>query len=100
MKKYTKGCGIFFSEEELSLAKNTLEKLLLWYQKSHRDLPWRKTRDPYCIWISEIMLQQTRVEAVKEYYRRFLETLPTVSHLAEAEEEQVLKLVWSHEKIK
>ena len=81
-----------FTEEELSMAEDTLEKLLLWYQKDHRDLPWRKTRDPYCIWISEIMLQQTRVEAVKEYYRRFLEALPTVSALAEAEEEQVLKL--------
>ncbi len=81
-----------FTGEEILLAKDTLEKLLLWYQKSHRDLPWRKTRDPYCIWISEIMLQQTRVEAVKEYYRRFLEALPTVQALAEAEEEQVLKL--------
>ena len=81
-----------FLEKELSLAKETLEKLLFWYQKSHRDLPWRKTRDPYCIWISEIMLQQTRVEAVKEYYRRFLEALPNVAALAEAPEEQVLKL--------
>ncbi len=81
-----------FSKEELLLAEHTLQKLLIWYQNAHRDLPWRKTRDPYCIWISEIMLQQTRVEAVKEYYRRFLEVLPTVSVLAEAEEEQVLKL--------
>ncbi len=81
-----------FSRQELLLAERTLKNLLFWYQNSHRDLPWRKTRDPYCIWISEIMLQQTRVEAVKEYYRRFLEALPTVSALAEAEEEEVLKL--------
>ncbi|MBQ7792130.1 MAG: A/G-specific adenine glycosylase, partial [Clostridia bacterium] len=60
--------------------------------KEKRDLPWRHTKDPYCIWISEIMLQQTRVEAVKEYYYRFLEALPTVIHLADAPEEQVLKL--------
>ncbi len=92
MKKQSQNCANVFSEKELTMAKTTLEKLLFWYQKSHRDLPWRKTRDPYCIWISEIMLQQTRVEAVKEYYRRFLEALPTVSGLAEAEEEQVLKL--------
>ncbi len=81
-----------FPQEELLLAEAILQRLLLWYLNNHRDLPWRKTRDPYCIWISEIMLQQTRVEAVKEYYRRFLEALPTVSALAEAEEEQVLKL--------
>lgn len=81
-----------FLKDELLLAEAILQKLLMWYQNSHRDLPWRKTRDPYCIWISEIMLQQTRVEAVKEYYRRFLEALPTVSALAKAEEEQVLKL--------
>lgn len=92
MKKLANQKAFSFTDEELLLGKNTLEKLLIWYQKNHRDLPWRKTRDPYCIWISEIMLQQTRVEAVKEYYRRFLEALPTVSHLAKAEEEQVLKL--------
>lgn len=92
MKKQTKEDVFSFTQNELAKAADTLTKLLAWYQKSHRDLPWRKTRDPYCIWISEIMLQQTRVEAVKEYYRRFLEALPTVSSLAEAEEEQVLKL--------
>ena len=53
--------------------------LIDWYENNKRDLPWRKTKDPYSIWISEIMLQQTRVEAVKEYYKRFLEALPTVS---------------------
>ena len=81
-----------YSKEDLELTEKVLQKLLLWYQSARRDLPWRKTKDPYCIWISEIMLQQTRVEAVKEYYHRFLKVLPTVSHLAEASEETVLKL--------
>ncbi len=81
-----------FQTEDLSLLKHTLEALLMWYQTAKRDLPWRHTQDPYCIWISEIMLQQTRVEAVKEYYHRFLEALPTLNHLANATEEQVLKL--------
>ncbi|MGN0823161.1 MAG: A/G-specific adenine glycosylase [Candidatus Gallimonas sp.] len=65
--------------------------LLEWYRVSRRDLPWRENRDPYRIWISEIMLQQTRVEAVKEYYRRFLAKFPSVSALAQADEEEVLK---------
>lgn len=80
------------SSEDLSLLRETLSALLLWYRKKKRDLPWRHTKDPYCIWISEIMLQQTRVEAVKEYYHRFLVALPTVIHLADAPQEQVLKL--------
>ena len=66
--------------------------LLEWYELNKRDLPWRHTRDPYRIWISEIMLQQTRVEAVKPYYARFLEAFPTVSDLAAAPEERLLKL--------
>ena len=66
--------------------------LLLWYQQNKRDLPWRHTSDPYRIWISEIMLQQTRVEAVKPYYARFLETCPTVAALATLEEEKLMKL--------
>lgn len=69
------------------------ERLLLeWYAKNARDLPWRHTHDPYAIWVSEIMLQQTRVETVIPYYRRFLEALPTVQALAEAEEGILLKL--------
>ena len=51
--------------------------LLPWYEQNKRDLPWRQDRDPYRVWLSEIMLQQTRVEAVKGYYARFLEALPT-----------------------
>ena len=66
--------------------------LSAWYAENKRDLPWRRTKDPYCIWVSEIMLQQTRVEAVKAYYTRFLDALPTVRSLAEAEEETILKL--------
>lgn len=66
--------------------------LLLWYLENQRDLPWRQTRDPYCIWLSEIMLQQTRVAQATPYYMRFLEAFPTVVDLAEASEEQVLKL--------
>ncbi|MBQ7173349.1 MAG: A/G-specific adenine glycosylase [Clostridia bacterium] len=66
--------------------------LLDWYKKSKRDLPWRKTSDPYCIWLSEIMLQQTRVEAVKPYYKRFLEACPNVDALAKIPEEGLFKL--------
>jgi len=66
--------------------------LLLWYLENQRDLPWRQTRDPYCIWLSEIMLQQTRVAQATPYYLRFLEAFPSVVDLAEASEEQVLKL--------
>ena len=66
--------------------------LLSWYQANKRDLPWRKQPTPYRVWISEIMLQQTRVEAVKEYYARFMKALPTVQDLACCEEEKLLKL--------
>ena len=66
--------------------------LLPWYQAHRRELPWRKDGDPYHIWVSEIMLQQTRVEAVKGYYERFLQTLPTIAHLAGADDDQLHKL--------
>ncbi|MBQ8408084.1 MAG: A/G-specific adenine glycosylase [Clostridia bacterium] len=66
--------------------------LLAWYERNKRDLPWRRTRDPYRIWLSEIMLQQTRVEAVKPYYARFLEACPTVEVLAELPEDRLMKL--------
>lgn len=66
--------------------------LLAWYRANARDLPWRKTQDPYRIWISEIMLQQTRVAAVLGYYARFLEAFPTVEALASAPEEHLMKL--------
>lgn len=66
--------------------------LLAWFRRNRRDLPWRRTRDPYAIWLSEIMLQQTRVETVIGYYTRFLERFPTVESLAAAGEDDVLKL--------
>jgi len=68
--------------------------LLRWYSEHRRDLPWRKTRDPYRIWLSEIMLQQTRVAAVLDHYRIFLERFPNVQALAGASEEAVLA-AWS-----
>lgn len=68
------------------------ERLIPWYLKNARNLPWRRDREPYHIWLSEIMLQQTRVEAVKDYYIRFLKELPDIRTLAEAEEEKLLKL--------
>lgn len=67
------------------------EPLLTWYPSHARDLPWRRTKEPYCIWLSEVMLQQTRVEAVKAYYRRFLETFPNVQILAAASQDRVNK---------
>jgi len=66
------------------------QKLLRWYDTAARDLPWRHTRDPYAIWVSEVMLQQTRVETVIPYYRRFLASFPTPRALAEADEDAVL----------
>lgn len=68
------------------------QPLLKWYEKEHRLLPWRTMNVPYNIWISEIMLQQTRVEAVKGYYTRFLDAIPSIRDLAEISEEELLKL--------
>jgi len=64
--------------------------LLAWYHRGHRDLPWRRARDPYAIWVSEIMLQQTRVETVTPYYQRWMGRFPTVAALAEAPLDDVL----------
>lgn len=66
--------------------------LLKWYGDNKRDLPWRQTKNPYYIWLSEIMLQQTRVEAVKGYYARFLERLPKVEDLAAVSDDELMKL--------
>ena len=74
------------------LSREAVDALLEWYRTHARDLPWRRTRDPYRIWISEIMLQQTRVEAVKPYYERFLAAFPTVNDLACASDERLFKL--------
>ncbi len=70
------------------------QRLLSWYDRNRRDLPWRRDRDPYRVWLSEIMLQQTRVSAVLEHYRRFLRRFPTVQKLASAREPAVLA-AWS-----
>ncbi len=70
---------------------NLIRKLLKWYEYAKRDLPWRSTVDPYSIWVSEIMLQQTQVATVLPYYYRFLERFPTVSNLAKAEEQELLR---------
>ncbi len=67
------------------------KKLLNWYKKNSRDLPWRRSQDPYYIWLSEIMLQQTQVITVIDYYKRFVERFKTVTDLALAEELEVLK---------
>ena len=68
------------------------ERICAWYAQNHRELPWRETRDPYLVWVSEIMLQQTRVEAVKPYYIRFTEELPDVETLSTCPEDRLLKL--------
>lgn len=68
------------------------EKLLSWYQKAKRDLPWRQHADPYLIWVSEIMLQQTRVDTVIPYFERFVQHYPTLQSLAAADETDVLRL--------
>lgn len=67
-------------------------QIISWYLQNKRDLPWRETKDPYQIWISEIMLQQTRVATAIDYFYRFLVQFPTISDLAKAKEQEVLKL--------
>lgn len=72
--------------------KSFARQLNAWYRKNARNLPWRETQDPYCIWISEIMLQQTTVNAVIPYYLKWIHTFPTVQHVAKAPVQKVLKL--------
>src|SRR6266849_412381 len=69
-------------------------RLLDWFRTHQRDLPWRRSRDPYRVWVAEVMLQQTRIAAVRPYYRRFLRRFPRVESLASAPQDEVLKL-WS-----
>ena len=78
--------------KEESIFQRIPAPLLSWYKTHKRKLPWRENPTAYRVWVSEIMLQQTRVEAVKEYFLRFLSALPTVQALAECEEEKLLKL--------
>jgi A/G-specific adenine glycosylase len=79
---------------DASSTRRWRQRLLSWYDHNRRDLPWRRDRDPYRVWLSEIMLQQTRVSAVLEHYRRFLLRFPTVQKLAAARESSVLA-AWS-----
>ena len=74
------------------MLNDIVKPLTEWYRQNKRSLPWRDRHNAYYTWVSEIMLQQTRVVAVKEYYRRFVTALPTIPDLAEAPEEQILKL--------
>ena len=83
---------ILQGEARAAVLRQLPRLLLPWYDKNKRDLPWRKDTDPYRVWVSEIMLQQTRVEAAKEHYIRFLRELPTVQALAACPEERLLKL--------
>ncbi len=76
----------------MNIEHDIVTPLLSWYDQHKRILPWREDQNPYRIWVSEIMLQQTRVEAVKPYFDRFMKELPTVADLAKAEEERLLKL--------
>ena len=85
LKKY----GVTMWEEEKILSFR--QKLLAWYEENKRDLPWRRSKNPYHIWVSEIMLQQTRVDTVIPYYERFLDWFPTVEALANAPEQRLLK---------
>lgn len=81
--------GVSMWEEDK--VRSFRNKLLAWYDENKRDLPWRRSKNPYHIWVSEIMLQQTRVDTVIPYYERFLEWFPTVESLATAPEERLLK---------
>ena len=78
--------------EYAQLKMNFSEEIIDWYQKNKRDLPWRSTNDPYIIWLSEIIMQQTRVEQGMPYFIQFAEKYPTVKHFAEASEDDILKL--------
>jgi A/G-specific adenine glycosylase len=78
--------------EPISQKNKIQKKLLVWFRENGRDLPWRKTRDPYAIWISEIMLQQTQVSTVIPYYHKFLRVFPTVRRLAKADLSKVLSI--------
>src|SRR6059058_5904604 len=75
-----------------SRSQKIVSALLDWFGKNARDLPWRKTRDPYAIWVSEIMLQQTQVKTVIPYWERWMERLPTIQSLARARSQTIHKL--------
>jgi A/G-specific adenine glycosylase len=94
MKRGVRGFTVAPLDRWPSVAYKTelRRRLLAWYRRNARDLPWRKTRDPYSIWVSEIMLQQTQVTTVIPYYQRFLARFPNLSQLAAADEHDLLRL--------
>ena len=83
---------VYDNTKKQDILQESVEPLIVWYRQNKRQLPWREQTDAYRIWVSEIRLQQTRVEAVKSYYVRFLKELPNVQALAEADEDKLLKL--------
>src|SRR5580698_4536535 len=88
------GRPIVRAERESPKISRQRRSLLEWYERNRRELPWRASRDPYAIWVSEIMLQQTRVAVVVERYKEFLARFPSLDVLAAASEQDVLAL-WS-----
>ena len=88
-RRGTSGCSVQGLEKSLAV---TAELLTRWFDRNARDLPWRRTQDPYAVWISEVMLQQTQVQTVIPYWGRWMDTLPRIRDLAEAPPERVLKL--------
>ncbi len=87
------GCVKIYSKVPMKkVQKQVQKKLLLWFEKHHRDLPWRNTKDPYRIWISEVMLQQTTSKAVIPYYTKFLKRFPTIKSLSQAKKADVFPL--------
>jgi len=93
LKQNSSRCAVAFFNLDLIAPSKIHKNLLRWFKKNGRDLPWKKTQNPYAIWVSEIMLQQTQVDTVIPYYRKFLKSFPTVRHLAHADLSEVLK-VW------
>src|SRR5712671_4152441 len=88
-KSIEKKAASFFTASQRQRLRR---RLLAWYALHKRDLPWRQSRDPYRVWISEIMLQQTQVATVRDFFERFIRALPDVHSLAAAEETDVLRL--------
>ena len=89
---YNGGNGLGSVKDMQRLPEGLKEKLCAWYDAGHRDLPWRQDREPYHVWLLEIMLQQTRVEAVRPFFEQFIKALPKVEDVAVCPEEQLLKL--------
>src|SRR5882724_2506594 len=93
-KPVRSGVRLLISIKSVASAASIRRALVLWYERARRDLPWRRTNDPYAIWMSEIMLQQTRVATVIPYYEKFLARFPDANALARAEEAELLAM-WS-----